>query len=175
MNMIQQEFSFSKNALNVGAVIGLILSVIQLIAYTLNLGESQIFQWIIYIIMIAGISWAVRKYRDVTGGYITYGQSLGFGMLLTLGTSLIFAFTNYLYIKFLNPDFIQYILEQLEITLYESGTPDDQVEMFMNLYNQFLGPGTYAFGLMFNFVIIGLIASLIISIFVKNPKPMFEE
>jgi hypothetical protein len=173
--IIRKDFSQSKNALNLGALTGLVISAIQLIAYSFGLQDSSIVQWLIYILIIMSFSWGVRAYRDLNNGYISYGESFGFGALLSLGASLVYAFFNYLYIKFLNPDYLTVVLDNMEMALYEAGYEDDMVKSLMEVYNTYFGPGMFAFALLFNIAVIGLIATLVISFFVRNTKPMFEE
>lgn len=173
--MIRSDLSLSKNALNFGALTGLVIAVIQLASYLTGNSTSQIVTWTLYIVQLLAISWSVRKYRDLTGGFISYGQSLGFGVLLSLGASLVTAFANYLYIKFLDPEFLAAILEQMEIAMYETGYDDKTAESMMELYRTILTPGMFAIGVVFNFTFLGFIASLVISFFVRRNKPFFEQ
>jgi len=175
MILIRKDYSLSKNALNFGAMVGIVMSVIQLIAFSFGVSDSGVVSWMHIIILIMAISWSVRKYRGSQEGFISYSQALGFGVLLALGASLVFAFVNYLYIKFLDPEYMVMVLEQSEIALYEAGYDDEKVKLVMDMNRMMMGPGMFAVGLVFNFTIIGFVASLIISIFVKNPKAMFEE
>ena len=173
--MIRTDQSLSKNALNLGAAVGLLMGGLQLLAYIFNFSESNVLSWTLTIILIVAISYFVRRYRDETGGFIDYSQSLGFGLLLTLGASLIFGFTHYLYIKFLEPEYIQKVLELTEMALYEAEYEEEMIETFMEMNQSVMGPGTFAFGMFFNYFIIGLLASLVISFFAKRSKPIFEE
>lgn len=171
--MIRKEFSLSKNALNLGALTGLVMSVIQLLAFSFNAGDSSVVQWLLYILIITSVSWGSRKYRDLNEGFISYGQALMFGLLLAFGSALVFGFFNYLYISYLNPEYIQNVLSQMEMALYEAGYDDKMVKTMMDLYHSFFGPGMYAFALIFNFTFAGLLISLVISFFVKNNKSVF--
>ena len=171
--IIKQEFSQNKNALNLGAFAGMVISFIQLIAYTFGWQESSLLQWIIYLGLIVTFSWGVRKYREMNEGFISFGQSFGFGSLYFLGSSGIYAFFNYLYVKFVIPEYIDHVLEQMEMAMYEVGYDDKMVESMMQIYNNYFGPGMYAFALLFNLMIVGILASLVISFFVRNNKPMF--
>lgn len=174
--LIKQDTSFFQNAMNLGALTGLVLSAIQLVFLSIGISEDSNFQFVLYLILILAISWGIRKYRDyVQEGYISYGSALGFGILIGLGASIVFSFFFYIWMKFIDHDYVARVLEHMEMAMYESEMPDDQIEAFMNVYKTFFGPGILAFGMVFNYTIIGLIGSLIISIFARNPKPMFEE
>jgi len=173
--MIRKDLSLSKNALNFGAMVGVVMSVIQMIAYSMNFADSNILSWILMLILILSVSWSVRKYRDMNGGYIDFGQAIGFGLLLSFGGSLVYAVANYLYIKYLDPTFIQVIIEQTELAYYEAELPQEEIDFNIKLFRRGLTPATFAIGICLMYTFLGFISSLIISFFVRNPKPMFEE
>ena len=172
--MINPEFSLLKNALNLGAITGIFISVIQLLLLVLGFDDSSILQWIIYLAMILSITWGCRTYRDVVlEGYISYTQSLGFGLLVSLGASVIFSFFLYIYMKFIDTTYIALILDQMQLAMYENDTKESDIEMIMNLYRSFLTPGAMAVAMIFTYFFIGSVISLISSIFIKNPKTEF--
>ena len=174
--MINPGASLLKNAINLGALTGMVLAVLQMIFLVSGFGENSGLQWVLYIILIVSISWGARMYRDrVNEGYLSYGESLGFGVVLSLGAALIYGFAFYLYMKYLDPTYTQVILEKMELSLYESEMQEDQIKTVMDLYKTFFGPGLFAFSMVFSYGLMGFFVSLIISFFVKNDKPMFEE
>ena len=174
--MINPNASLFKNAINLGAVTGLILAILQLTFLFLGIEEGSIIQWILYGIIIASISWGTRMFRDhANNGYLSYGESLGFGVILSVGASLIYGFAFYIYMKFLDTSYVEVILGAMELSFYESEMPEDQIKTFMDLYRSFFGPGIFAVSMMFSYSMLGFFMSLVISFFVKNTKPMFEE
>jgi hypothetical protein len=173
-NLINPEFSLLKNALNLGALTGIFISVLQFILLFFGFGESSYLQWIIYIALIVSILWGSRTYRDIVcEGYISYTQSLGFGLLLSLGASVIFSFFMYVYMKYVDTTYIALVLDQLEMTMYEQEVKEGDIEMIMNIYRSFLTPGAMAVGMIFSYFLIGGVISLLTSFFVKNPKTEF--
>ena len=106
-------------------------------------------------------------------GYISYTQSLGFGLLLSLGASVIFSFFMYVYMKFVDTTFITEVLNQMEVSMYENEIKESEIEMVMNVYRSYLTPGAMAVGIVFTYFFIGGVISLITSLFVKNPKTEF--
>ena len=97
--LIREDFSLRKNALNFGALTGLILSVVQLSALLMNGGDSPILTWITYLVLILAISWSVRTYREVSGNMINFRQALSFCLIVSAGAAAVSAFSSYLYIK----------------------------------------------------------------------------
>lgn len=120
------------------------------------------------------ILWGCRTYRDRVGeGYISYTQALGFGLLISLGASVIFSFFLYIYMKYIDTTYISQMLDQMEITMYESEIQESEIETIMKVYRSFLTPGAMAVGMIFTYFLIGGVISLITSIFIKNPKSEF--
>ena len=172
--IINPNTSLAKNALNFGALTGVVLSVLNLLFLFTGLADSL--SWIIYLVLILGIFWGSRQYRfEVGNGYISYGQAFTFGFLTALGASLIFVFVFYLYMKYMDTTYLGQILDQMEISLYEGKMPQDEIDTFMTFYRKMLTPGMLAAGLLFSYVLMGTIISLITSIFIKNPKSPFED
>jgi len=106
-------------------------------------------------------------------GYISYTQALGFGLLISLGASVIFSFFLYIYMKYIDTTYISQMLDQMEITMYESEIQESEIETIMKVYRSFLTPGAMAVGMIFTYFLIGGVISLITSIFIKNPKSEF--
>ncbi|HAW50873.1 MAG TPA: hypothetical protein DCX54_00895 [Flavobacteriales bacterium] len=172
--LINPEFSLVKNALNLGAITGIFISIIQLLLLFLGFGDSSYLQWIIYISLILSILWGSRTYRDLAcEGYISYSQSLGFGLMLSFGAALVFSFFLYIYMKYVDHAYISEVLNQMEVTMYESEVKESEIEMIMKIYRSYLTPGAMAVGMVFTYFFIGGLISLITSIFVKNPKTEF--
>ena len=106
---------------------------------------------------------------------MTYSQSFVFGFVLTIGASLVTGFTFYLFLKYIDPTYLGEILEQMEKALYESGTPDSEIDKIMALYRSTLTPGMFAVGMVFLFGMLGTVVALIASAILKNPKSIFED
>jgi hypothetical protein len=78
-----------------------------------------------------------------------------------------------LLIHVISPDYAAKIVEIAMEKLYESGMPEQQVDAAIAVMEKFSGP---TFMLIFGIigsVILGLIISLITSIFTKRNRPMF--
>jgi hypothetical protein len=174
--MEQESPSKLKSALNSGAVLGLILMVFTLITYVFGMYENQLFSYLSWVVMIVGIVMATKKFRDEAGGgFISYGSALGYGILVSLFASLILAFTNYIYLGFVDDSFITFTLEQAERGMYESGQSDDQIEMAMSMTRKMVSPAGIAIWGVIGMTILGLIFSLIIAAFVKREPNSFDD
>ena len=64
--------------------------------YSINvfeLVENKLFTFLTWGIIIGGIVYGIKKYRDgVLKGFISYGSALGYGVLISLFASIISSF-----------------------------------------------------------------------------------
>jgi len=165
--------SMMKSALNFGAILGLVLMIISLITYVFEMYEAnQWLSWVSIGILAAGIYIGTKNYRDkVKGGYIAYSNALGYGTLIALFAGIITSAFTFIYLGYIDDGFLSYTLTAQEDQMYESGMPEDQIEMSMKYTKMFMKPA--ALGLMGIFMntFLGFIISLIIAaILKKEPK-----
>ncbi|MCL2097937.1 MAG: DUF4199 domain-containing protein [Bacteroidales bacterium] len=165
-----------RHAATYGLYVGLALIVMTLLDYLLGYyGQNRVFGLINYLIMIIGIVWATIQYRDnEKDGFISYGDSVGYGVLLSLFFAIITVVFSLIFVNFISPDYMEHVMNITRDKLYEAGRlTEDQIEMSITMMENMrwlsliLG--------VFLIVLIGLVISLIASIFIKRNKPMFHE
>lgn len=160
-----------KPALNTGAILGLVLIVIALAQNVLEMFDSVVFQYLNYIILIAGIVLAIKHYRDnVLDGYISYGQIVGFGTLTALFAGIISAFILYLYLKFVDDSMISFIYDKAEQDMYSKNMSDEQIDAAMVGMKMFTSAGMIVILGVISTVFFGLIVSLVAGIFMKKEQ-----
>jgi len=100
---------------------------------------------------------------------------LGFGVMLSLVAAVFLVVFNYLFYAVIAPEAIQQGIDFAEQALLERGIPDDQVEIALEMQKKFMTtPYMVGIGL-FGTVLIGLLVSLITSIFTKKEPQIFSE
>jgi len=156
-----------------GLYIGLALIVLALAGYLLNKSFNILSTWVIPVL---GIAWATIQYRDKEkGGFLSYGDSVGYGTLLALFYGIVSAVFVLLVATF-DPNYIERLLELQRIALEESGLYSEQrIDETMALSEIIYTPPLLFIGHILLSVVSGVIISLITSIFIKRNKPMFYE
>jgi riboflavin transporter FmnP len=160
-----------------GLYVGLALIVHSLLSYLLFDQQNKAFGYLSYLILIAGIVWATVQYRDKEkGGFLSYGDSVGYGVLLSLFYGIISALFAVILVTLIDPQFTERIMDITRETLYEDGRlTEEQIEMSIAMAEKFSTPPfILIFGVIVS-VIVGLIISLITSIFTRRNKPFFNE
>lgn len=139
---------------------------------TEKLATGQYFQWIGFIVMVV-VLWlgikAVREERE--GQYLTYGQGVGAGVLISLYAGLMSSVYTYIHFKFVNPNFVDYQLALIRVKWTAAGMSDAQMEQAERFTRMLMGPGVQACLAPIGSVIIGLILSLILAAILKRNPP----
>ena len=127
--------------------------------------------------MIAGVVFAQIGYRKALGGSMTYGQALGCGVMVMVFASVISAIYSFLLYKVIDPSLQEQLRLFTEEQIISQGkVPEEQLDMAVNMATKFQTPGMMLVMGIFGGAFMGLIISLISSIFTqKKPLEDFSE
>ena len=166
--------SLLKSTMNYGAMLGIILIIYTLLTWMLDIMNNEYLRYITFIIVIAGIVLATKTFRDQEqGGAITYGRALGVGTLTVIFAGVIVSFFTYILYAVIDPGLIEKTYLLMEEQYYDAGMTDAQIETAMSMAKRFSNPVMMSvFGLI-GYAIMGLIFSLITSIFLKKEGDPF--
>lgn len=175
--MENQSNSVTPMAMSYGLYMGLALILNSVIFYVMGSPFSPAGAYISYGIIIAGIAWTMRTYRENNPeAGMPYGRALGLGTLQSLFASLILAFFTFVLFKLVDPGLIDKFFTFLEEQLLKSGTAENQVETAMTMYRKMMSPLVYSLTQVFSVTFYGFIFSLILAIFFKKqPTDPFHE
>ena len=172
--MKNQNPYISRISMNAGAFLGTALVFYTFISYKLDfLVSSQGAGFINYVLILAGLYYATRYYRDkFLQGFISYGDAVKFGISVSFYASIIMGFFTYILYKYIDTNLINQLFEFQEKALLDSGISEDEVEKTMELVRVATTPGLLFLSSIFSVTLIGTVISLINSIFLKrNPNP----
>lgn len=170
----------NKTILRNGLLSVLTLTVTGLINYLLstkltNYHQSEAAGYITIILSLAFVYFGIRQFRDrECGGAITYWRAFGVGMLIVLFPSVAFGIFDVIYVKFMDPGFMEkyyttYIAkmkmtlppEQFQVKLKQI---QSEKELFSNIYMQFFLMAITVF-------LIGIVVSAIAALILhRKPK-----
>jgi hypothetical protein len=167
-------------ALLYGGITGGAILLHSVLLYALDASFSGYSQVAAYILPLALISLVLFLYRkEYRGGYMSYSQSLGMGTLIMVVAGIISAVYMYIFIKYIDPDFVKVIIQMQEDKMLAKGMDEATIEQAMSFTEKFKSAGFMAFSGFFSSVIMGVIISAIVSIFLKkenkNPFAAVEE
>jgi NhaP-type Na+/H+ or K+/H+ antiporter len=122
--------------------------------------------------MIGGIILGQLAYKKALGGTLTYGQAVGSGVLTMVFASVISGIYTYLLYSVIDPSLQEQMRIFTEEQIIQQGrVPEEQLEMAVNMASKFQTPLMMLVMSVFGGALVGVVISLITSIFVKkNPS-----
>jgi len=159
-----------KHAMTYGAIIGLILVAYIVILYITGLTFKKGLGLVQYAVLFVGLYIGTKSYRDqALGGYISYGNALGLGVLIALFVGVIAVFFNFILMRYIDPDLVEKNLVAIEEQLQNSRfIPEDQIDAALERSRKSL-TAVYSIPLgVLIFTFVGFVISLITSAIVKK-------
>lgn len=161
-----------KSTMFVGLILGILFSLNFLISL-IGSGFAGFLSFIITILIVYYTYHSVIKYRDMEcEGAITYGKSLTYIILSFFFAALIGAAVKFFYVTFINKEYLDTLLQEtykimdmMKFPVTEEAY--DQIEKMMS-------PVGFAFQSIWANVLLGLLLGLIMSIFTRKEKSIFE-
>jgi hypothetical protein len=164
------------SGLRYGLIGGLVLIVYSMVMNLIGMGAgtgNDMINSLSAFVLVGGIVYyALTKHRDNDlGGYITYGRSIGLGVLTCLVMGVLAGIFAYIYMSFIDPGILEQIAEKARDQYEEMGMDEDQIDAAMSYVETFSSPGMIAVMSVISYGIMGLIASLIVGAIVKKNPP----
>jgi hypothetical protein len=144
-----------KSAMNYGLILALALILFHLVQYVMDIYKPPFWVSVLnYAVIIGGIVYGTLRFReDEMGGYISYGKSLGIGVLICFFASIIYGFYFFLLTTVIDPSYMDSLHRVIEETYLEMGFDDDKVEMMMEAVKKFQSPLIMVLSSIFGFVL----------------------
>jgi hypothetical protein len=168
--METNQTSLGKAAMHHGLIMGVALMVLSLIMHFAGLTFEDWTKYISWLVMIAYLVYATKNFRDESrGGFMSYGQGLGFGTLTSLISGAVTTVYMFFYVKFINTNFVNEVMEKSYEQMLERGMAEEQIEMALGYQEAWIVP-SMIIGSLIGTVFIGFILSLIISAVFKRAE-----
>lgn len=175
--MENQTASLKKIALNFGVLLALLSIVLQVISFVLDAHIDRPW-WLTILQLIISIGvlvYGIKTFKNDNAGFLTIAQALKTGLAISLVAGIISVIFNYIFINYIDPDFIQKTLDfsrEQMITDFPNMT-QEQMENSLEISAKFMTPTIMsAMGILatlfFGFII-SLVAGMILK---KNPPQL---
>ena len=170
------ETSTARVALKWGLLTALVGILIKSIQYAQEAYSSPVYSMLLIAVSVGGLVLAMREFRTKNGGYMTYGEGLGLGVLMFAIIGLLDTTYIMIYQTVIDPDMNAKIAEQVREKFEELNMPDSVAEKMEEAMdeaaeNQSKGVSglTFIAGI-FMQIFWGFILSLIVSGFMSRKK-----
>lgn len=163
---------------SVGIRYGLLTGLVSIIFSFLQLSfiedpETPL-RWLSLLILVGGIWLAHKQFKQLRGGFMAYGEGLGIGTIVAAVSGGLGGVFSYIYLTFIDPGYMQRVMNLTRSRMEEKGMDDAQVDQAMAMVKKFSGGALSTVFAVLGALLIGFILSLIISAITKNPRPEFE-
>jgi hypothetical protein len=159
-----------------GIILGLAGIVYSLVMFFLDLSLNKTQGYIFIAVEAVLLFFLLKSYRDNhKHGMITYGESFGAGVVISLYYSVIMAVFIYLLYSVIDPGLIQKQLAMAEEIMQKKGLPEASVEMGMKIQEKIMKPALISGISILGNMVWGVVLSLLVSIFIKKEgNPLIE-
>ncbi|MFW5757319.1 MAG: DUF4199 domain-containing protein [Bacteroidota bacterium] len=175
---VNQKPGMFKPALNYAVIISALLIIITLLFYLFGDLQSEWASWTGFVVFLAGVIYSVLSFRnEKSGGYISYGNVVGFSTLIGLFTGVITGLFAFILYGFIAPDLMEQ-LRQETIAATENlmlqtdpNISDSELDTMVNMQLRFLNPPMMMVRAIFGYLIQAVLIGLVAGIFVKKSNP----
>lgn len=158
--------------INNGLLLGGISVIISLGLYAM--GQHLQPHWSTSLVSMAAfillITMGIKKFRESNRGFISWAQAVKIGVGIAVIAGLIGAVYQYVFTNFIEPDFINQMMEIQNQKLLDEGVPEEQIEAANEMSKSFSSPALMAaFGIIGS-AIGGFIVSAIAGAIMKKSE-----
>ncbi|MFN8154243.1 MAG: DUF4199 domain-containing protein [Bacteroidia bacterium] len=134
--------------------------------------NARIYQSLGLVFMITCIVMAINEYKKSEGnGFVDFGAAFKQGLVITAISGIIGALYFVVYIKYIDPSYNDFILQQQVDKFAEMGMSEADIEKAVAQTAKFLTPfWMFTFGILGS-LFFGSVISLIIAAIMKKPNP----
>ena len=158
-----------------GLIISMILIVIGLAIYFSGQLANKSLGYLQYLILFGGIIWGCINYAKQLDGNVSFGNVFAHGFKITAVVTVLLVLYTLLALTVLFPEMKDKLIEQAELEMEKQSMSDSQREQAVSMMKNYMMPFAIA-GILFFFMVIGLIASLIgAGVAKKKPLDPFQQ
>lgn len=173
--METQRSAFS-TALKYAIITAVAMFIFSIIMYITGMYLNSSMNWLSYVIMLAGLVFAVKDRRDKDlGGFISFGEGFKTGFIFCIITGAIGIVFSLIMMNFIAPDMIDEILKKAETDMINKGLPDSQIQIAMEWTRKFTSPMWIAIWSLVGSAFIGSILSLIVAAIFKKDNQQLQQ
>jgi hypothetical protein len=166
---MEQNVNVWKSNLTNGLILGLAGVVYSLVIYFLDLSLNKIQGFVFIAVEAVILYFLLKSYRDnFKHGQITYGESIGAGVIICLYYSIIMAVFSYLLYSVIDTGLVAKQLAFAEEAMQKKGLPQAAIDTAMGIQQKIMKPAIMAPISIFGNMLWGVVLALIISIFIKK-------
>jgi hypothetical protein len=169
---MENEVNSKSIILNNGVILGIASILISVTLYALGAHLDP--HWSTSVLsgglFIGLIVVGITKYKEANGGFLSWGQGVKIGVGISIIAALLGVVYNYIFMNFIEPDFMTQIMDLQNQKLIDQGMSEEQIEATNALTENFKSPGIMAATGIIASAIGGFIISAIVAAIMKKSQ-----
>ena len=122
------------------------------------------------ILFIGIIAYGIKQYKTANNNFLSWGQGVKIGVGVAIVGGLIMVIYNYLFMNFIEPDFMNQMMEIQNKAFLDQGLTEEQVEAANAMTSTFSSPGIMAAIGIISYAIGGFIVAAITAAIMKKSE-----
>ncbi|WP_431165286.1 DUF4199 domain-containing protein [Tenacibaculum halocynthiae] len=158
--------------INNGLILGASSVLLSLTMYALgkHLNPHWSLSIVSMLITITLIVLGIKKYRAINNDLITWGQSVKIGVGITVLAALVSVIYNYIFVSFIEPDFMAQMMEVQNQKMLDGGMSEEQIEAANEMSQKLSSPLIGAAMGIIGSAVLGFIISAIAGAIMKKTE-----
>lgn len=169
-----EQLSVSQVAIKWGLILGIVSIVIFLITYFAGLMGNSFIGWLGPIATGVAMYLAHKEFKESGDGFLSYGKGLGIGTYVAAVSAVISSVFTFIYIKFINTDYLMEFQDMMRAQFEEKGMADEQIDAALDMMSKFQSPEIMLGGGILGGIAIGFVIALIMAAVSKKVDPSLE-
>ncbi|WP_438422889.1 DUF4199 domain-containing protein [Aquimarina macrocephali] len=173
---MENQIPTAKFSSNYGVILGIILILIHVLMYVsgMLLEGKQWPMYLYYLIFPVFIFSTIHAYKKKNNGFLSLGQAIKIGISIAALSGLVYAVYNGIFNFFIEPDFIDQMLELTREKMMENpNMTEEQIEMSINWAKKLGGPIIGGAFFILLSVFFGFIYSLIGGLIMQKKQDLY--
>jgi hypothetical protein len=169
---MENQVSSKSFMVNNGVILGVVSVILLLVTYATgnHLNPHWSKSIIDGVVFIGVIFYGIKQFKEANGGFLTWGEGVKIGVGIAVLGGAIVVIYNYLFMSFIEPDFMNQLMEVQNQMLIDQGMSEEQIEAANEMSQAFQSPGIMAAGGIIAYAIGGFIVSAITAAIMKKSE-----
>ena len=121
-------------------------------------------------LFIGLIIYGTKQFKDENGGFMSWGQGVKVGVGIAVLAGLIVVIYNYIFINFIDPEFMNQMMEIQSQKMLDNGMTEEQIEAANEMGKSFQSPGIMAAMGIIGYAVGGFIVAAITAAIMKKSE-----
>lgn len=163
--------STARIALKWGIITSVVIIIYTVISYMTGLFKNTTSSYLSFLFLLGGIILAVKEYKTLNNNFLSFGEGLGVGTLMSTVAGLISSLFSIVYMLMIDTTIMQQLGDMQVEQLEKRGMTPEEIDQAMEMVSKFSSPGMLFVFAVLGYIFFGFIWSLIVAAVQKNEKP----